>query len=294
MNRMAALKFDKRLTPARPDLADERLRGRVAAERYSSGHNMRVVAPSAPLRREPRPDAPLDTEALMGETITVYAEDEGWAWGQLQGDGYVGYLPSEALQADAPEPTHWVAALRTFVYPAPHLKVPPSGFVGLGAAVAVADMDGAYARLAPGSFIFAAHLAPVGTHEPDFVSVAERLVGTPYLWGGKTSLGLDCSGLVQLSLTAAGILAPRDTDMQQAALGEPIDIAPDLAGLRRGDLIFWKGHMGVMVDAERLLHANAHHMAVAVEPLLEAEKRIRGKEFGLIEAIRRLPALGGQ
>ena len=293
MNRMAALQFDKRLTPARADLADERLRGRVEAERYSAGRAMRVVAPSAPLRREPRPDAPLDTEALMGEAVTVYDEDEGWAWCQLQCDGYVGYLPSEAL-GDAPEPTHRVAALRTFIYPAPNLKVPPSGFVGLGAAVAVDGVDGDYARLATGSFIFAAHLTPINAHESDFVIVAERLVGTPYLWGGKSSLGLDCSGLIQLSLAAAGILAPRDTDMQQAALGEPIDITPNLTGLRRGDLIFWKAHVGVMLDAERLLHANGYHMAVAVEPFREAEARIRRKEFGAIVAIKRLPALGAQ
>jgi cell wall-associated NlpC family hydrolase len=293
MNRMATLQFDKRLTPARPDLADERLRGRVPAERYSPGRAMRVVAPSAPLRREPRPDAPLDTEALMGEAITVYDEDEGWAWAQLQSDGYVGYLPSEALGADGPEPTHRVAALRTFVYPAPHLKVAPSGFASLGALVAVVGSDGDYARLAAGGFIFAAHLKPLDVHELDFVGVAERLAGTPYLWGGKTSLGLDCSGLVQLSLAAAGIIAPRDTDMQQAVLGHSLEPAPDRAA-RRGDLIFWKGHVGVMLDAERLIHANGHHMAVAIEPVHEAEERIRRKEFGPIVAIKRLPALSAQ
>jgi len=291
MNRIAALQFDKRLTPARPDLADERLRGRVAAGRYSAGRMLRVIAPSAPLRREPRPDAPLDTEVLMGDAVTVYADDEGWAWGQIQCDGYVGYLPSEAL-GEAPEPTHRVTALRTFVYPGPQLKVPPMGFIGLGAAVAVDNIDGNYARLASGGFIFAAHLAPLEAHDPDFVGVAERLLGTPYLWGGKTSLGLDCSGLIQLSLAAAGILAPRDTDLQQAALGERLEIGPDLAGLRRGDLIFWKGHMGAMLDGERLIHANAHHMAVAIEPLREAEARIQAKEFGPIVAIKRLPALG--
>jgi cell wall-associated NlpC family hydrolase len=248
---------------------------------------MRVVAPSAPLRREPRPDAPLDTETLMGEAVVIYDEDEGWAWGQLQSDGYVGYMPSEAL-ALGPEPTHQVSVPRTFVYPAANLKVPPLHFLSLGAGVAVAAAEGDYARLASGGFVYAAHLRARDEFAADFVTVAERLVGTPYLWGGKTSLGLDCSGLVQLALGAAGIRAPRDTDMQQAALGEQLT---DHGNLRRGDLVFWKGHVGVMLDHERLIHANGHHMQVAVEALREAEQRIRQKEFGPIVAVKRLPAL---
>ena len=287
MNRIAALQFDQRLTPARPDLADERLRGRIRAERYSAGTTMRVGAAAAPLRREPRPDAALDTEALMGEAVTVYDEDEGWAWVQLQSDGYVGYLPSESLRADTPEPTHRVAALRTFIYPGPNLKLPPLGFAGLGASVAVQDQDGGYARLASGGFIFAAHLTPLDAHEADFAAVAERLVGTPYLWGGKTSLGLDCSGLVQLSLAAAGILAPRDTDMQQATLGEALEPTPDLAGLHRGDLIFWKGHVAIARDPTSIVHANAYHMAVTIEPIATAVARIQASGFPLT-SVRRL------
>ncbi|HEY7384095.1 MAG TPA: C40 family peptidase [Beijerinckiaceae bacterium] len=285
------MNFDKRLTPARADLADERLRGQIPADRYSTGAPMRVVAPSAPLRRQPAPDAPLDTEVLMGEALTVYDEHEGWAWGQLEGDGYVGYVPSEALRAEAPAPTHRVAALRTFIYPGANLKLPPGAWLSLGAGVSVAGAEGDFNRLSGGGFVFAGHLEPLASHERDFVAVAERFSGTPYLWGGKTSLGLDCSGLIQLSLAAAGIAAPRDTDMQERALGVPVEIRPGLDGLRRGDLIFWQGHVGVMLDAERLLHANGYHMMVTVEPLRLVEERIRRKEFGPIVSIKRLPAL---
>ena len=283
--------FDRRITPARADLADECLRGQVEAERFATGTPMRVVAPLAAVRRSPSPDAPLDTEALLGERVTIFDEHEGFAWGQLAADGYVGFLPSAALGMPGTDPTHRVSSLRTFVYPGPSLKLPPSAHLSLGAEVAATGRGGDYVRLATGGFVHGAHLVSVEAFEPDFVAVAERLVGTPYLWGGKSSLGLDCSGLVQLSLAVAGIAAPRDSDMQERELGEPVAAADDLSGLARGDLIFWKGHAGIMLDAERLLHANGHHMAAAIEPLGVAEERIRLKSYGPITAVKRPPSL---
>jgi cell wall-associated NlpC family hydrolase len=252
--------------------------GRVAAARFVDGTELEVRDAQAPMRREPSPDAPLDTEALHGERVTVYDENgEGWCWGQLGSDGYVGWVPANALRPPGPPPTHRVAALRTFVFPGRSIKAPPLDALSLGSRLAVKtpqrDDPGELTDLASGFCIPTRHLAPIGSEEPDFVAVAERFVGVPYLWGGKTSLGIDCSGLVQIALTASGIVCPRDSDMQQRALGATLPIG-DLAGLRRGDLIFWKGHVAIVRDRQSIVHANAFHMAVAVEPIGEALRRI--------------------
>lgn len=280
--------LDRRLTPARPDLAARHLEGRVEARAFADPVPMRVVAPSAPLRREPRPDAPLDTEALAGETVAVYEQHEGWAWGQLGGDGYVGYLPDDALRPDAAAPTHHVSALLSHVYPGASIKLPPLSVLPLGAVVAVTGESGDFLVLADGGHVWRGHLQPLGEVAPDFVAVAERFEHLPYLWGGKTAQGLDCSGLTQVSLAAAGIAAPRDTDMQEQALGNALAFDAGLGGLRRGDIVFWKGHVGIMTDAETLLHATAYTMSVYREPLRVARDRILKKSFGAITSIRRL------
>ena len=277
--------LDPRLTPARHDIADIGLRGRVTAERYVTGTPRRVVAPSVALRRTPAPDAGLETEALLGDAVTLYAEADGVAFVQLVRDGYVGYLPSACLGPAEPEPTHRVTALRTFLYPEPDLKRPVRAPLSLGARLVVTGATGSYLET-PGGFVFASHCAPVADREPDYPATAARLVGTPYLWGGRTSLGLDCSGLVQICLDAAGLPCPRDADMQERDLGQALP--PDRASLRRGDFVFWRGHVGLMLDPETLIHANGHHMAVAVEPLAEAVTRIQAHSFGAVTGFRRL------
>lgn len=280
--------FDRRITPFRADLADERLRGQVEAERFATGTVKRVVLPFAPLHRAPSREAGLDTQALMGEAVTVYDEHEGWSWVQLHEDGYVGYLPSAVLGELGETPTHRVSAIRTFIYPGPNLKLPTETLLSMNAKVSVVGQEGEYARLATGGFVYAQHLAPLDAREPDYVSVAERFLHTPYLWGGKTSLGLDCSGLVQIALQAAGIPAPRDTDMQEERLGTPVEITPELAGLRRGDLVFWNGHVGLMMDETRFIHATGYTMKVLIEPIAVAEERIRKTSYGPISSIKRL------
>lgn len=281
--------FDARVTPARSDLAAKHLEGQVEAEQFVAGELREVVEGQAPLRRRRELDAPLDTEALRGERVTIYEEDgEGWCWGQLVADGYVGFLPQQALAPPGPEPTHRVAALRTFVFPGPSIKLPPLMALSLGSRIAAARVDASFAFLVRGGCIPVQHLAPAGTHETDFVAVAERFVGAPYLWGGKTSLGIDCSGLVQVALNAAGIACPRDSDMQERALGTMLGTG-GARTFQRGDLIFWKGHVAIVRDAETLVHANAHHMAVAIEPIAEAVRRIADTS-SVVTSIRRLSA----
>jgi cell wall-associated NlpC family hydrolase len=280
--------LDLRVTPFRDGVAAKYLEGKVKAARFVDGRVMEVVAPAAPLRREPRPDAPLDTEALKGERVTIYdSNDEGWSWGQLAADNYVGWLPSAALAAPGPAPTHKVAALRTFVFPGPSIKLPPLEALPLGAKLNIARVADRMAITSSGGHVPAAHLAPVAENARDFVALAERFVGTPYLWGGKTALGLDCSGLVQIALLACGVPCPRDSDMQERALGAAVDHQAQSLEFERGDLIFWRGHVAIMWDRKTLVHANAFHMAVVIEPASEAITRNRGMGSE-ITSVRRL------
>jgi len=280
--------FDPRVTPARADLAAKHLEGKVTAARYVEGRVFEVIEPQAPLRGEPRPDAPLTTEALKGERVTIYDSNaEGWAWGQLQADGYVGWLPANALVAPGAAPTHKVTALRTFAFSEPSIKSPPLEALPLGAKLAVARFADRMAVTRAGAYVPAPHLAPLGDYETDFVAVAERFLGVPYLWGGKTALGLDCSGLVQIALTACGLPCLRDSDMQERALGTPLSAAPDYSNLKRGDLVFWKGHVAIVRGAQTLLHANAFHMAVVSEPVADAIARIAGTGSA-VTGVRRL------
>ncbi|MFL6797662.1 MAG: C40 family peptidase [Xanthobacteraceae bacterium] len=282
--------FDPRLTPARSDLAARHLAGSVDAKRFADGETYEVASACAPLRRQPADDAELMTEALEGERLTVYdTTEDGWAWGQLAADGYVGFLPARTLRAPGPQPTHKVSALRTFVFPAPSIKLPPLETLSFGAQLAVAQVEGSFAVTVTGGYVSLLHVAPLATMENDFVGVAERFLGTPYLWGGKTSVGLDCSALVQLALTACGVSCLRDTDMQERTIGGALDPQQALQKLQRGDLIFWKGHVAIARDARTLVHANAsRHMAVAFEDAGEAVARIAatGSE---ISSVRRLP-----
>jgi cell wall-associated NlpC family hydrolase len=264
---------DPRLTPARLDLAAKYLEGKVKAARFVTGEEFEIVDAIAPLRRGPSSGAELATQALKGERVTIYDRDgEGWAWGQLNGDGYVGWLPDRMLARPGPAPTHKVTALLTFAFPGPSIKLPPIDTLPFAAKVSIARNDGGFSVTHDGRYLPQQNFGVLDAHEQDFVAVAERFIGAPYLWGGKTSLGIDCSGLVQVALNAAGTGCPRDSDMQEAALGNAL---PQSEPLRRGDLMFWEGHVAIVRDAETIVHANAHHMATAVENTKDAIARIK-------------------
>ncbi len=264
------MSFDPRDTLVRDGAASADLEGLLPADRFVAPTAMQVTAFVAPIRRDPAPDAQQLDQLIFGETFAVLGEAGGFAFGQATRDGYVGYVDLEALSAPVLAPTHRVTALRSYLFAEPDIKSAVLGLVSMNALVSVETGEGRLAKVARGGWIAASHLAQVGSgFETDWAGVAERFLGAPYLWGGRESLGLDCSGLVQQALYACGRACPRDTD-QQRALGVEIERGT----LRRGDLAFWRGHVGVMLDATRLLHANAHHMAVAIEPLAEAVARV--------------------
>ena len=266
---------DPRLTPARPDLAAKYLEGKVKAARFVAGELFEITEAIAPLREGPSADSMLATQALKGERVTIYDRNgEGWAWGQLNNDGYVGWLPDRALAKPSATPTHKITAIRTLAFPGPSIKLPPVDTLLMGTTLNLLREEGPFAVTRDGLYLPRAHVGPIDRYEDDFVAIALRFVGTPYLWGGKSSLGIDCSGLVQVALSAAGTGCPRDSDMQQDGLGRTLDAA-ESSQLQRGDLIFWKGHVAIVRDADSIVHANAHHMATVIENTGEAVARIK-------------------
>jgi hypothetical protein len=275
---------DARLTLARPDLAAAALEGVLPAERYARARTLQLATPSAPLLASPDPASERLDELIYGERFEALDGRDGFLWGQALRDGYVGYVEASALALVGPPPTHRVSALSTYALAAPSIKSRASGPFSFNALVAVEAEEGPFARSRGGAFFWAADLAPIGTQfETDPAAVAERFLGTPYLWSGRTSLGIDCSGLIQQALYACGRACPRDAD-QQAQLGRPVQRAE----LARGDLVCWSGHIGMMLDQRRLLHATAHRMATVIEPLADVVARGEAGGRGSPNAFRRL------
>ncbi len=283
-------KLDRHLHAFRDDLADKTLEGRIEAGRFVEGKPALVERFLADVRSAPRDDAGMDTQFLYGETVNVFENREGWSWVQSARDHYVGYVASDAIGAPGAAPTHTVRVPRTFLYPGPDMKLPRSGYRSMGSLLIVTGFEHtrgmAFAMLDSGDAVFADHLRPVGDDAGDYVEVAEQLLFTPYPWGGTSGFGLDCSGLIHLSFRLAGQTVLRDTYMQAGTIGSVIGGGADRPALRRGDLVFWKGHVAIMRDAETALHANANSMMVSSEPLETAIARIEPM-YGLPTVYRR-------
>ncbi|MBX3597788.1 MAG: C40 family peptidase [Rhizobiaceae bacterium] len=279
--------LDPRLNAIRPDVADARLEGIIEVPRYVEGRRAFVRAPVADLKRKPSETAGIDTQLIYGAPVLLFCEEDGWAWVQSEQDSYVGYMAADVLAEAQERPTHRVSVPRTFAYPGPDLKLPRHSVLSIGSTVAIVERVEArgtlYAITADGEALVDRHLQPIGTVANDYVSVAELFLNTPYLWGGTSGFGIDCSGLVQTAMAMAGEYVLRDTDLQEATVGDLIDPA---SGLQRGDLVFWKGHVAILTDPDTIIHANGHTMLVSHEPLLEAIDRI-GYLYGQPTCFRR-------
>ena len=283
---------DPDLLASRGDIAAAHLQGRVEARAFSEGARQTVIVETLPVRRRPDAQAPMTTELLFGETFVAYADGpDGWVWGQADLDGYVGYVADGGLSAGPIAPSHRVAALRAHVFPDPDLKAPPIGALSLGSRVAVRSWADGYAEIHPRGWVASAALGPSEPQAPDWVAVAERLMGVPYLWGGRSSAGLDCSGLVQLALSECGIPVHRDSHVQEKSLGEAV-ASPDPGGYLRGDFVFFPGHVGMIWDDALLLHANATAMAVSLDPVELVAARVEATDGVGVTAVRRLAVTG--
>lgn len=281
--------LDPRLNAYRADLAAASLKGRVEAARFVEGRPAQVARGVADLRREPRASAPLDTQLLFGEAITVYDQAAGWAWVQNAADGYVGYVEAAALGAEVAPPSHAIRVLRTFLYPEPDLKAPPLDALSFLSPVQALGARNGFTEVRAGGcggWVYGAHLAEDREVAPDFVATALTFLGVPYLWGGRSSLGLDCSALVQLALVRAGVRCPRDTYVQECEVGVslPGDTVP-----RRGDLVFFPGHCAIALDETDVIHCNAGAMLTAIEPLADVLRRVERESGGRgVTSVRRI------
>lgn len=276
--------LDRRLHAVRPDLADEALLGLVDAERFTAGEASCVRVETADLRARPDASLGIDTQLLFGEPVTCFERREGWAWVKNQRDGYVGYLREAALGPASVAATHEVAALRTFRYPRPDLKAPVLGALSITSPVHVIARENGFASIEAGGWVFEEHLAGSDAHEIDHVATALRFLGQPYRWGGRASMGLDCSALVQVALGRAGRSCPRDSDMQRE-VGEAVDLSVPIL---RGDLLLFRGHVAIALDAEHVVHATAHGMRVRTEPLVDVVARVEAETGAGLLAVRRL------
>ncbi len=286
-----AASMDRRITPARNDLAADWLRDKVKAEHYVAGAPRTVIRDGAPLYFTPERSATMESQLIHGEVFQVYEERNGWCWGQNLTDNYVGYVPAADLAAGVPAPDHQIAALHAHLYTEPDLKRPTAGMISMSGRVKIVDVEGRFCRIASGHWLHSRHLVSLGYTTQDLVGTAVKFIGVPYLWGGRTAQGLDCSSLVQIALAMAGIPAPRDSDLQEASVGTPVamDNPQDFSRITEGDLVYFPGHVGFFVNGWRFLHANAFDMQVSLHGFSDVLDRANADNAG-VTSIRRVTA----
>ena len=246
----------------------------------AEGLRLQVTGGIAALHKAPQDGAVQVSQLLHGETLRLHHEERGFALVQCETDRYVGWARVGKLAASVIEPTHRVRVARLHAYAEPKVTATPNVLLGMGARLTSAGEDeGAYHRFERVGWIAKHLVAPIDTFETDPATVAEKFIGTPYLWGGRDCYGIDCSGLIQIAFGACGIACPRDSDMQQAWFGAALSDWRQPGTLQRNDLIFWDGHVGLLLDAGTLLHSNGTFMTTMAEPLAPAIERI-AKEYG--------------
>lgn len=265
-----SVKLDRRVNAVRGDLADFSLAGVLFAPHYAKAEPMHCLSAAAFVREAGAADARAASQLLPGETFHLLDVTGGWAWGFCDHDGYVGYVERTALGVGALSPTHYVTARSAPVFAQADIKSPVVGSLPTGARIA-GTAEGNFILTEAGA-VHVRHVLPLGAFEEDWVAAAERQIGQPYVWGGRGAGGIDCSGLVQLALGQAGVKVPRDSDLQRESIGDALE---DEAPLQRGDVIFFPGHVGIMVDAVNMLHANAYWMTTLIEPLDDVIARLK-------------------
>ena len=278
--------FDPREYAYKAGLAADYMRGLIGSQKFVVGKMFQVKINVASLKKSPDQSSEQVSELLFGEEIIIYEIVNAWAWGQSQTDGYVGYVSMDHISSKVQENTHEVTALRAFVYRQPDIKAPTITCLSMSSQLSITHSKGLFAHIENLGWIFEKSIRALGGIESDFVSVAQKFTGTPYLWGGRSSFGIDCSGLVQLSLRGVGVLCPRDTDQQASSVGSPIN--DEITKLLRGDLIYMNGHVAIMVDPNTILHANAFHMSVEHESLDGFLSRLKQDNIHNVQARRPL------
>lgn len=270
------MKLDRRLTPATDRVALDSLRGILERSEYTAGQPARLAVAVTDLLTAP--DGRRDRQVNFGADLTVIDRRDGFAFVQAALDGYCGWLAEAALTDDLPPITHRLSAPATHIYPEANLKTHETGWLSIGARISVDGIEGRFARLATGGYVPVQHISDLPDTDP--VEVAASLLGTPYLWGGNSRAGIDCSGLVQAALTACGITCPGDSDLQRAAF-------PQVTDIRRGDLLFWPGHVAMAASPDLMIHATAWQMAVIWEPIPSALERIEAAGDGPLLGVHR-------